>query len=139
MVIIKSRSRLQYGVDVLLTTLGWAAFVYLFTAGTFAMLTERGSTTTWLPTQLLPTLATLRDYTALTLAGALLLLVWAKYNQHRFRGKERRKAAALLSEAKLLASFNVSATQLSVLQQARGSVIRHDEHGNISGVDAVSS
>jgi len=138
MVIIKSRSPLQHSVDILLTTLGWTAFAYLFIAGTLAMLAENSGDQVWLPAQLLPTLATLRDYTALTLAGALLLLVWAKYNQYRFRGKDRRKSAASLSEAKLLASFQVSSAQLSVLQQARASVIRHDEHGNILGVDAVA-
>jgi len=137
MVIIKSRSPLQHGVDILLTMLGWAAFAYLFIAGTFAMLAENPGDQAWLPAQLFSTLATLRDYTALTLAGALLLLVWAKYNQYRFRGKDRRKSEALLSEAKLLASFKISSAQLSVLQQARTSVIRHDEHGNILGVDAA--
>jgi len=161
MLIISPRSRAQYGLDIALTLLGWATFAYLLVIGTLAVLaldaqpyTDTPGTTgllaywlavyaqarpTLLPEHLLATVATMLGYAVLALASVLLLIGWAKYNQYRYTGKDRRKPVAPLSREQLRASFGISVAQFADVQNARVMVIGHDDGGNILDINVIGS
>jgi len=74
----------------------------------------------------------------LTILGiAVLLLGWASYNLLRFRNRERRRAAAPVTQAQLAQDFNVDATALAEWQGARALRVHHDLNGQIVKVDRL--
>jgi len=139
MIITKSRSRCQYCVDIILTMLGWLVFAYLIVTGMLAVLALDVQTGTLWSSPLLASVASVLGYALLALVGAATLVGWAKYNQYRFRGKDRRKRAVALSEAQLRASFAVAATPFDAVRNARSLVIQHDDDGNVLSINAAGS
>ncbi len=126
MIITTQRSRAGYLFDLLLTAVGWFAFVYLFGAGIAAILRGAASgpqAPLW-PT-FLPTLQTLGSYAVLALLNAALLVLWAAYNHLRFGGKDRRQPIKPLDDHRLALSFAVTPRQIAQLRATRGAVIHH--------------
>ncbi|CAB3921619.1 poly-beta-1,6-N-acetyl-D-glucosamine biosynthesis protein PgaD [Achromobacter deleyi] len=137
MIITTQRSRAGYLFDLLLTAVGWFAFVYLFGSGIAAILRGAASgpqAPLW-PT-FLPTLHTLAGYALLALANAAVLVAWAVYNHLRFRGKDRRQPIDALNDHQLAMSFAVTPQQLAQLRGARVAVIHHSGDGEIRGIEA---
>ncbi|WP_241049193.1 poly-beta-1,6-N-acetyl-D-glucosamine biosynthesis protein PgaD, partial [Achromobacter xylosoxidans] len=120
MIITTQRSRAGYLFDLVLTAVGWFAFVYLFGAGILAILrgAAGGPQAPLWPT-FLPTLHTLLGYALLALINATVLVAWAVYNHLRFAGKDRRQAIKPLDDQRLAASFAVTPRQLAQLRAAR--------------------
>lgn len=136
MIITTQRSRAGYLVDLLLTAIGWFAFVYLFGSGIVAILraTAGGPDVDLWPV-FLPTVRTLWGYGLLALANAAVLVGWAVYNHRRFGGKDRRKPIKALSDQRLAKSFAVTSAQLADLRAARISVIHHGHDGEILQIE----
>lgn len=136
MIITTQRSRAGYLFDLILTAVGWFAFVYLFGAGILAILrgAAGGPAAPLLPV-FLPTMHTLWGYALLAAANAAVLVAWAVYNHRRFAGKDRRKPIRPLSDQRLAKSFAVSATQLAQLRSARIAIVHHAAGGEINGFE----
>ncbi len=138
MIITTQRPRAGYLFDLLLTAVGWFAFVYLFGSGIAAILRGAASgpqAPLW-PT-FLPTLHTLGSYALLALANAAVLVAWAVYNHLRFRGKDRRRPIDALNDYQLAMSFAVTPQQLAQLRGTRIAVIHHSGDGEIRGIDTA--
>ena len=138
MIITTKRSRAGYLFDLLLTAVGWLAFVYLFGAGIVAILRGAASgpqAPLW-PT-FLPTLQTLGSYAVLALLNAAVLVLWAAYNHLRFGGKDRRQPIAPLDDHRLALSFAVTPRQIAQLRAARVASIHHGGDGEIQTIEAA--
>ncbi|MGB3430992.1 poly-beta-1,6-N-acetyl-D-glucosamine biosynthesis protein PgaD [Achromobacter sp.] len=136
MIITTQRSRAGYLFDLVLTAIGWFAFVYLFGAGILAILrAAAGGPGVSLWPVFLPTVHTLWGYALLALVNAGVLVAWAVYNHRKFAGKDRRKAIKPLDDRRLAASFAITPAQLTQLRSARTSIIHHGAAGEITGID----
>ncbi|MGY6269615.1 poly-beta-1,6-N-acetyl-D-glucosamine biosynthesis protein PgaD [Achromobacter denitrificans] len=139
MIITTQRSRAGYLLDLVLTAVGWFAFVYLFGAGIMAILREAAPGPGLSPwPAFVPTARTLGGYALFALANAAVLVAWAVYNHRRFSGKDRRKPVLALSDRRLAMSFAVTPGQLSQLRSARAAVIHHGSDGEITVIENLS-
>ncbi|WP_225767403.1 poly-beta-1,6-N-acetyl-D-glucosamine biosynthesis protein PgaD [Inquilinus sp. Marseille-Q2685] len=122
-------------LDLLLTALAWAAFITIFLRGADALFDgSHQGPRPWLP-EALRTLGTLTVYLIIAAVNAAILLGWAFYNQWRFRGRDRRRAAPSLSDAQMAPPFAVPAGLLGRMRAGRRLVIHHDAAGTITAVD----
>ncbi|BET97607.1 poly-beta-1,6-N-acetyl-D-glucosamine biosynthesis protein PgaD [Xenorhabdus taiwanensis] len=119
-------------IDILLTILAWAGFIYLFMAGLFyASHNAPGPLTSTLFTSELGVIAL---YIAIAVFNAFLLIGWAKYNQHRFR-IERRRHRPALTHTEVAQSFTLEQKWFDTLRQSKVSSITYDNHGHIIGIN----
>ncbi|MCY1531692.1 Biofilm PGA synthesis protein PgaD [compost metagenome] len=139
MIITTQRSRAGYLFDLVLTAVGWFAFVYLFGAGILAIVRDAAEGPGLAPwPAFVPTMRTLSGYALLAAANAAVLVAWAVYNHLRFSGKDRRKPIKPLSDRRLAISFALTPAQLSHLRSARSAVIHHGPEGEITGIESRS-
>ncbi|MGP1684710.1 MAG: poly-beta-1,6-N-acetyl-D-glucosamine biosynthesis protein PgaD [Giesbergeria sp.] len=80
------------------------------------------------------TLETLLFYLRVGLVNALILSIWAKYNQIRHGGDERRKSIPVLKDSQLISSFDISSQMLDIFHNNQIVTVLHDESGRISDV-----
>jgi len=139
MIITTKRSRLRYLLDILLTTLGWVAFVYLFGAGIVAILSGEmsGLQAPIIPPLLLSSAETVINYIVVALINANVLIGWAVYNQFRFVGKDRRKPTPPLTEGQLQKSFTLSPALFNDVQKASVMVVYHEENNMVCTIDVL--
>jgi len=140
MIIATKRSRFRYFFDILLTTLGWVVFFFLFASGILAVLRgERndGPEVPLVPPLLLPSVSTVLGYGVVMVLFAALLIGWAKYNQRRFAGVDRRRPPPPLSQMQLCDSFGISHAQLDHTQEAQVMIVHHDDDGIIRSIEVV--
>lgn len=136
MIITTQRSRAGYLFDLILTAVGWFAFVYLFGAGILAILrAAAGGPGVSLWPVFLPTMHTLWGYALLALINAGVLVAWAIYNHRRFAGRDRRKPIKPVGDRRLAASFAISPAQLTQVRSAHICIIHHGAAGDITGID----
>ena len=136
-----TRSRAARLIDLLFTLCAWFGFMLLFRDG-LALLWNRMSlfgTDTTMPVMghFTGALPSLLDYGLVILINGFVLLVWARWNQIRFRGRERREAQAPLRAAEVASEFEVPRAVVQPLTEARRIVLHHGEHGSIDGIDSV--
>jgi len=133
MIVTTRRSSAGYLLDGLLTAIGWLLLFFLLAAGVMGVLhgDMRGPDAPFLPAQLLDSVTTILGYLLSLVVSAALLIGWAKYNQYRFAGKDRRKPPLPLTAERLCTSFAVSAARLKQAQHAQAMVIDHDEQGAV--------
>lgn len=136
MIIKTPRSRLLASVDVLLTSLAWLALIYLLGKGMLAIVQgQRSGPEVTLFERFLPSAGTLGAYAIVAVVNACVLLLWAKYNELRFRGKDRRAALAQLSSEQVAQSFSMDAdTRLSVAT-SRWMTVHHGAEGQVQSID----
>jgi biofilm PGA synthesis protein PgaD len=79
-------------------------------------------------------LETIQSYAVVISVNTTLFVGWALYNQLRFRGKERRKAAPSLTTADLAEFYHRPAAEITTWQEARIVTVTHDAHGQIETV-----
>jgi len=137
MIIKTKRTRFRFIFDVLLTILGWAIFVDIFAFGILAMWRDEigGPDVLFLPSALSANMMSVVGYIVLMGCFSIWLIIWAKYNQHRFAGVDRRKPPAPLVASQLLASFGVSEDQLGLMQTSRSLVVTHKQDGSIQTIE----
>jgi len=135
MVIRSARGHWRHALDILLTALAWGLFTYLVARGIWSILSlERGGIDLpWL-TSLLPGFADLGVYLlAMLLLGGVLVL-WARYNFWRFRGRTRRGASAPTDDASLLRHYAIAPDSLQRLREMPVCIIHHAPDGRIMQV-----
>lgn len=132
MVIKSQRGHWRWVLDCLLTVCAWISFFYLFTKGILSIATGQHNGVS-LPffTQLLPTLSDLSTYILAMLLQGGFLLLWARYNYFRFRGKKRRSPFSQLTDVQLKADYDINAHTLQQLRSQPISVIHHAQDGRI--------
>jgi biofilm PGA synthesis protein PgaD len=126
--------------DVALTAALWFGYIYLssdfflFLAEEFFWMIGTGpeSPRLHLVLDVLPTVGT---YAIVAIANAAVLILWALYNQVRFRGKERRKASPIVTVDDFARMYEVSVAEVAAWQRARILIVHHDENGRLVQVD----
>jgi len=133
LLVVTQRSHAGYMLDSLLTLGGWLLFFFLFAAGIVAILRGemRGPDSPLLPQIMLASVITIVGYIITMAINSLILIGWAKYNQYRFSGKDRRKPPLPLTAERLCTSFAIPPTLLERARMTRVMVIQHDEDGAI--------
>jgi len=128
--------------DWVLSALMWLLYLYLVREALVDAADLLNSALSWafgtgarpvLP-RLSAVLLTLRQYAVVALANGAVLIAWARYNQSRFRGRERRGAHPLVTVADLAELYRVPEADVARWQQARILVMRHDPDGTLGGV-----
>jgi poly-beta-1,6-N-acetyl-D-glucosamine biosynthesis protein PgaD len=69
-----------------------------------------------------------------TILGSSVLFLWARYNQKRFRGRDRRRAPIAVFEIQLAEYYSATPEQIMTIQQARRLVMHHDADGRLARV-----
>ncbi|KMV32551.1 poly-beta-1,6-N-acetyl-D-glucosamine biosynthesis protein PgaD [Franconibacter pulveris] len=117
--------------DVLLTVIAWAAFTYLIY---FDLMKELMLPATTGPRPFYATLGTIAIYVLMALLNGVALLIWAKYNQFRFR-VERRKRRPDLEHEEVAESFQITPKLVTEMNKGRVQTVFHDDHGGIDHVE----
>lgn len=117
-------------LDALLTLIAWLGFSYLIYSGLVAEITQAPFMGI---RPFYTTLNTLSVYFLVACLISLMLVVWAKYNQLRFR-IERRKRRPALEGPELAASFNITPELALAMSQAQVFTLAHYETGAIDRV-----
>jgi len=82
-------------------------------------------------------LHTVQDYGVVILVNGAALIVWARYNQLRYRKRDARKPADLVTVEDMAARYGLSADDLESWRQSRILIMRHDDHGQLLRVISV--
>ncbi|MFT0140419.1 poly-beta-1,6-N-acetyl-D-glucosamine biosynthesis protein PgaD [Alcanivoracaceae bacterium MT1] len=134
--IFTERRLLPRLIDVVLTLIAWVGFGYLIYQGVVTALTENPNIG---PRPIFSTLNTVSLYLVIALVNACLLIIWAKYNQFRFSGEERRSRAQDLTLEDLAENFQLSSELAQELASGCWMRIHHDDHGTIVALDIRQS
>ena len=78
---------------------------------------------------------TLTSYAFVVLINTAMLFAWARYNQIRFRGKDRRKAMPVVTVADYSRMYGFAPEEIAAWQSARILIVHHDEDGKLVQVD----
>lgn len=137
MIIRTPRSRLHFVIDVIVTLIAWVALLYFFGMGMLSILQghRSGPEVTLLVERLVPSAGTVGAYMLVALFNAAVLLLWAKYNEWRFRGKERRQPPTPLTDEQLAKSFGVDLAERLRAAPSRRMTVHHDAEGNVQAID----
>jgi biofilm PGA synthesis protein PgaD len=83
----------------------------------------------------LPTISlfldTMRDYGIVILANGAILIVWALYNQFRYRRRDIRRPSEPVSVADLAELYDLPADDITNWQQSRILAMQHDPSGTL--------
>jgi biofilm PGA synthesis protein PgaD len=82
---------------------------------------------------------TLGSYVVMVILNGAVLVAWARYNQFRFRGRERRKFVAPVTVSDFASFYGFPASQIADWQEARILTIDHDKEGRLTRVLARES
>jgi biofilm PGA synthesis protein PgaD len=132
------RSRLVKLRDWVLTGLWWIFWLYLIREIFVIALTviaERSDA---------ERMATVRDITStfgfyfqVIVINGLILILWARYNRFRFRGKDRRSAKSAVTAEEIAEGLEMTLLQVQTAQRARRMVVHHDEGGLIQEIEVA--
>ena len=118
-------------IDIIITALAWVGFIFLFAKGFFDMI-GRAPNMGPIPFRLyiLSGLTTIALYVAIALFNAVIIIVWAKYNQVRFQ-VERRGHRPSLDDDELASSMDLSGEMIAKLKAGSCMTLYNDEHGQL--------
>lgn len=118
-------------IDIIITALAWFGFIFLFVKGFLGMI-HRAPNMGPIPFRMyiLAGLTTLALYAAIAAFNAIVLIVWAKYNQVRFQ-VERRGHRPHLNDDELADSLDVSGDMIAQLKAGSCLTLYNDEHGQL--------
>jgi biofilm PGA synthesis protein PgaD len=140
------------GIDVILSAVIWLLYFYLIREVFHDLYLVTNETIYWMfdgrPRPSVPEISdflrTVRIYTGVILANGWLLILWALYNQVRFRGRRQPAPASAVTVDDLAALYRLSAEDIARWQGSRIMVMEHDPEGalvrvSLKGADAVRS
>jgi len=78
--------------------------------------------------------STLRTYGLVILANGVILILWARYNQHRYGGPDQRLPDRLVSVADLAELYSQPVADVAHWQDSRIVVMTHDTDGTLREV-----
>ncbi|EEP91549.1 hemin storage system, HmsS protein [Yersinia kristensenii ATCC 33638] len=118
-------------IDIIITALAWFGFIFLFVKGFLDMI-HRAPNMGPAPFRMyiLAGLTTLVLYAAIAAFNAIVLIVWAKYNQVRFQ-VERRGHRPHLDDEELANSMEMSSEIIAQLKAGSCLTLYNDEHGQL--------
>lgn len=122
-------------LDTLFTLIAWVGFGWLISQGLINASRARPDAGA---SHLGLDVGTIGMYLLVALFNAMLLILWARYNQHRFSVERRRRRGALPEEV-LAQLSGVPAERVKQLQGTRSMVVSHDADGAIIEVGARES
>jgi len=139
MVIRSARGYWRQVLDIFLTWMAWLFFSYLFARGIWSVLSSGrgGVEMPWLA-PLLPGFSDLGVYLLAMLLQGGLLVLWARYNFWRFRGRTRRAPPLAMDDDTLMRYYGIPADSLDCLRQAPVCVIHHAPDGRIMEVASAT-
>lgn len=123
--IFTERRMLPKLIDSLLTLIAWGGFLWLIYHGVISVLHMQPEVEIQ-PFSL--SFSTITLYLLIALVNSLLLILWAKYNQRRFR-TERRTRREELSDDQLAIHFGVTPEILQQLNQSQIMVVNYNHDG----------
>ncbi|MEH0834590.1 poly-beta-1,6-N-acetyl-D-glucosamine biosynthesis protein PgaD [Pectobacterium cacticida] len=135
--IITERHWFPLLIDAFLTLCGWGIFIWLFSEVFISafgdnIVSDRSFFTLEKGTVSIPL--------CIFLVNALILIAWGKLEQYRYRiRKEQRMRSGALDIEHIASSFSLSDGFVQELNRNKIQRIWHNEHGNIIGVDNLSS
>ncbi|MDY0208037.1 MAG: poly-beta-1,6-N-acetyl-D-glucosamine biosynthesis protein PgaD [Pseudomonas sp.] len=129
--IVTERRLLPRLFDTLLTLIAGIGFIWLIYQGVVSILQTQQEDEINL---LRPTFTTLAIYLLIVLVNSLFLILWAKYNQLRFR-VERRTRRPDISDDQLATHFGLSPEVLAQLNQSQIAVVNYDNDGAVVDVN----
>ncbi|WP_411569662.1 poly-beta-1,6-N-acetyl-D-glucosamine biosynthesis protein PgaD [Pectobacterium cacticida] len=124
-------------MDAFLTLCGWGIFIWLFSEVFISVVLDNVvSEQSFLTLEK----GTISIPLFIFLVNALILIAWGKLEQYRYRiRKEQRTRADALDTKHIASSFSLSDGFVQELNRNKIQRIWHNEHGNIIGVDNLSS
>jgi poly-beta-1,6-N-acetyl-D-glucosamine biosynthesis protein PgaD len=134
-----SRRRLSIstrGRDAILTVALWWIY-FLFMKDFFIFLSDMGrwiwngfaDTDKYASFRILPTLL---SYGEVTAAFAVVYIVWARYNQYRFRGKCRRRNMGPVKPEELAEFYGLNAQVVRQWQKSKTLILQFDEEEQVA-------
>lgn len=129
--IFTERRLLPRLIDILLTVIAWGGFLWLIYHGMVKAIIEHPDMG---PRPVISTLNTLALYLVVAVLYGAALILWARYNQYRFR-TERRTRQPELEDEEVAQSFQITPELVEELNKARVLTVHHNEHGGINAVD----
>jgi biofilm PGA synthesis protein PgaD len=137
-----TRSAWARGLDWVLSALAWLFYLYVIrdvfidlyyiTTQSFAWMFDGSGRPSVAAMERL--FSTLRLYGVVVLANGTILIVWALYNQLRFRGQYRRVADRTVSVEDLATLYRLPAADIARWQSSRILVMHHDADGTLANV-----
>lgn len=113
-------------IDGALTLIAWCGFIWLVYIGLLSNMTYQSM----IETKLLGlSINTVTLYILVAALNALILILWAKYNQVRFQ-RERRSRAQPLALEQLTDHFAITSDTLAQLSHAHTAVVYYNLEGN---------
>jgi biofilm PGA synthesis protein PgaD len=139
------RPRWARRVDWTLSVLMWLTYLFLVREALLDLIVLIKDTLEWAlagddPPYLaaiMRFLHTLRNYAFVILANGAALLLWAFYNQIRFRERDLRKPPDPVTVEETARLFGLPADDLDSWRQSRILIMRHDSHGALLRVISV--
>lgn len=128
--IFTERRLLPRLIDILLTLAAWVGFLWLIYHGMVKPIIAHPDMG---PHPVVSTLNTLALYLLIAVLYGGALIIWARYNQYRFRHERRTRRSGLESE-ELAESFAITPELVAELNKARVLTVHHNENGSIKSV-----
>lgn len=117
--------------DAVLTLIAWGGFLWLIYGGMIRAIVSQPNMG---PRPFVTTLNTLILYVIVSVVYGGLLIIWARYNQYRFRVERRSRKPGLAAE-EVAKSFQIAPGLVAELNQARLLTVHHNGHGGIRSVE----
>ncbi|WP_145475777.1 poly-beta-1,6-N-acetyl-D-glucosamine biosynthesis protein PgaD [Yersinia similis] len=121
-------------IDIIITVLAWFGFIFLLVRGFLEMI-SRAPHMGPIPLRIyiLSGLTTIALYVAIAAFNAVVLIIWAKYNQARFQ-VERRGHRPGLDDDELASSMALSPELIAQLKGGLCLTLYNDEYGHLLDV-----
>lgn len=139
-----TRSAWARGRDWVLSALAWLLYLYVIREVFIDLYYITTQSFTWMfdgsgrpsVAAMARFFSTLRLYGVVVLANGVILIVWALYNQLRFRGQYRRVADRPVTVEDLATLYRLPAADIARWQGSRILVMHHDADGTLTNVAA---
>lgn len=140
-ILYRRAGTLSLVIDGVLTLLAWAGFIWLIVTGIIDLMAHRENTPRvalpFMEHTFLASVSTIMVYVFIGVLIMLALVGWSKYNQWRWRGKERRKRFPALDLTTLPSCFGASGHTLEQLQGAKRVTVHSDKHGDVKRLSHI--
>jgi biofilm PGA synthesis protein PgaD len=124
--------------DWIMTTLWWIFWLYLIReVFTIAVDLLSARSDELRMERVVDITSTFAFYFQIIVINGVVLILWARYNRFRFRGKDRRSAKSSVTPEEIAESLEMSVALVETAQRARRMVVHHDELGLIEQVEVA--
>ncbi len=128
--------------DWALSLLMWLVYLFLVRDAVLDLIVLIKDTLEWAlagddppyMTAILRLLNMLQDYAVVIVANGAVFILWARYNQLRFRRSDLRKPPDPVTVEDMARLYGLSADDVESWRQSRILIMRHDDHGHLLGV-----